>query len=507
MITDQDCVQAETYEYKGLSTDTKPLNCAVNSLFLELDTGIFYFFNGTEWKNINERITLGESEPTGTIQITNNGIFDVHDYAEADVDVPAITPTGTMSITENGTYDVANYAEASVDVDVTVNFNLPAFKKSTPTALSQARKSLAATTVGDYALFGGGENNSSRLSTVDAYSTSLTRTTPTALSQARKSLAATAVGNYALFGGGNSGSTRYATVDAYDQSLTRTTPTSLSKYRTNLAATSVAPAGGSSPQSGYALFGGGYYNDGVHTYPAIVDAYNASLTRTTPTALSEGREMLEGTNVESYALFGGGSNSSYVPTATVDAYNTDLTRTTPTALSQARKSLAATAVGNYALFGGGQVPDSYSTVVDAYDLNLTRITPEGLSVARDNFTATTVGNYALFGGGYSASYRVDNVDAYDITLTRLIPRALSSPKNILAATTIGGYALFGGGWDGIVNSNVVDAYSLASYDIQIFPGTKYSFNGSTEQTSSTWQTISMQGEVVGYIKVKDATVN
>ena len=357
MITLEDCKQAGSYEYKGLSTDTKPLNCAVNSLFLELDTGIFYFFNGTEWKNINERITLGESEPTGTIQITNNGIFDVHDYAEADVDVPAITPTGTMSITENGTYDVANYAEAEVDVDyATVNFNLPALTRSTPTELSEARKTLAATTVGDYALFGGGENNSSPLSTVDAYSTSLTRTTPTEL-------------------------------------------------------------------------------------------------------------------------------------------------------SQARILLAATAVGNYALFGGGQVPNSYSTVVDAYDLNLTRITPEGLSVARDNFTATTVGNYALFGGGYSVSYRVDNVDAYDITLTRLIPRALSSPKNILAATTIGGYALFGGGWDGIVNSNVVDAYSLASYDIQIFPGTKYSFNGSTEQTSSTWQTISMQGEVVGYIKVKDATVN
>ena len=29
-------------EYKGLSTDTKPTNCAVNSLFLELDTGDFY---------------------------------------------------------------------------------------------------------------------------------------------------------------------------------------------------------------------------------------------------------------------------------------------------------------------------------------------------------------------------------------------------------------------------------------------------------------------------------
>lgn len=320
MITDQDCVQAETYEYKGLSTDTKPTNCAVNSLFLELDTGIFYFFNGTEWKNINEKITLGESEPTGTIQITNNGIFDVHDYAEADVDVPAITPTGTISITENGTYDVANYAEASVDVDVTVNFNLPA--------------------------------------------------------------------------------------------LTRSTPTELSEARYNLAAASVVPTGGSSTQSGYALFGGGFIAGSTPSRSAVVDAYDTILTRTTPTALSQVRHLLAATSVGNYALFGGGYDSSY--SAVVDAYDTSLTRSTPTALSQARTGLAATSVGNYALFGGG--------------------------------------------------------------------RASS-------------------------NSAVVDAYTIASYDIQVFSGTKYSFNGSTEQTSSTWQTLTMQGEVVGYIKVKDATVN
>lgn len=126
MITLEDCKQAGEYNYKGLSTDTKPTNCYVNSLFLELDTGIFYFFDGTEWKDISQGITLGESEPTGTITITENGIFDVHDYAEADVDVPAITPTGTISITENGTVDVSNYVGAAVSVNyAAVNFNLP----------------------------------------------------------------------------------------------------------------------------------------------------------------------------------------------------------------------------------------------------------------------------------------------------------------------------------------------------------------------------------------------
>ena len=40
------------YEYKGLSTDTKPTTCAVNSLFLEMDTGDFYYFDGSAWQKV-----------------------------------------------------------------------------------------------------------------------------------------------------------------------------------------------------------------------------------------------------------------------------------------------------------------------------------------------------------------------------------------------------------------------------------------------------------------------
>lgn len=85
----------------------------------------------------------------------------------------------------------------------------------TITELSQARYDLAATTVGNYALFGGGQDGSGELSVVDAYDASLTRTTPTGLSVARHFLAATTVGNYALFGGGRASSNEQNTVDAY----------------------------------------------------------------------------------------------------------------------------------------------------------------------------------------------------------------------------------------------------------------------------------------------------
>ena len=39
-------------EYKGLSTDTKPTDCGANSLFLELDTGKFFYFDGTAWSEV-----------------------------------------------------------------------------------------------------------------------------------------------------------------------------------------------------------------------------------------------------------------------------------------------------------------------------------------------------------------------------------------------------------------------------------------------------------------------
>ena len=81
--------------------------------------------------------------------------------------------------------------------------------------MSVARYYISATSVGEYALFGGGYNGSNYFSTVDAYDTSLTRTNKTSLSAARYYLAATSVGNYALFGGGHTGSNYSSVVDVF----------------------------------------------------------------------------------------------------------------------------------------------------------------------------------------------------------------------------------------------------------------------------------------------------
>ena len=45
----------DNYQFMGLSTDNKPTeDVAVNSLFLELDTGKFYYFDGEDWTEVGQ---------------------------------------------------------------------------------------------------------------------------------------------------------------------------------------------------------------------------------------------------------------------------------------------------------------------------------------------------------------------------------------------------------------------------------------------------------------------
>lgn len=199
--------------------------------------------------------------------------------------------------------------------------------------LSIPRYDLAAASVGDYALFGGGMKwaSSGMSDVVDAFNSSLTLTTITPLGVARSYLSAASVGkDYALFvGGGPASST-----DAYDKSLTR-----IDVADAGLFAKSAATG-----TDDYAIFS---------RFGRTV-AYNKSLTLIEADALSDETQMPSAaTSVGGFALFGGGftDNDEYI--AEVDIYTDSLTRTAGTPLSKARDKLGAATVGNYALFGGG----------------------------------------------------------------------------------------------------------------------------------------------------------
>ncbi len=279
--------------------------------------------------------------------------------------------------------------------------------RTLPAALHWDRMNLAATSIGSYAIFAGGlkhnkysegGSGSRADQTTDAYDRNLTKASFYALSQARYNLAGASIGNYALFGGGQNSDGVSSTVDAYSSDLTRTTPTPLQMPRRSLAAAS---------NGTYAIFGGGVGEGSL----GHVTAYNASLTRSTPTSLSESRYNLSAVRAGNYVLFCGGSDKN-----TVDAYDLFLTRTVIDSLSVGRNDMAGTTIGDFALIGGGNTGNGSSykefKTVDVFSPYLSHGTTTDLPSAKSALAATSLENYALFGGGYSRPSFSASVNVY-----------------------------------------------------------------------------------------------
>ena len=262
----------------------------------------------------------------------------------------------------------------------------------------------------------------------------------TALSTTRYDMRAATVGKYALFAGGLVpnpffGEDASSSVDAYNTSLTKSTPTELSCKRCGHAAASVG---------GYALFAGGAlsYNFLGYGKPvSSVDAYDASLTRSAAHIIGA-TVAIGGAAVGNYALFAGGTVYSQINkdnvTSDVLAYDPSLTFTTAPLLSVARANVKGASAVNYALFAGGRA-GSFCTTVDAYNASLTRTTATALSSTKNNSAAATVGNHAIFVGNTASA------DIYDASLTKTSAAILSTARTGLAATTVGDYAIFSGG--------------------------------------------------------------
>ena len=184
---------------------------------------------------------------------------------------------------------VGNYAlfaggttDAQIDSNNVISSVLvydPSLTFTTAPWLSVARADVKGASVGNYALFAGG-NAGSFCTTVDAYNASLTRTTATSLSSTANNDAAATVGNHAIFVGNT------ASADIYDASLTRTSAAILSTARSGLAATTVGD---------YAIFSGG----------GVADCCDSSLTRSTIGTSMTGYGM-GATTIGDYALFAGG---------------------------------------------------------------------------------------------------------------------------------------------------------------------------------------------------------
>ncbi|NLV57956.1 MAG: hypothetical protein GXY67_04235 [Clostridiales bacterium] len=295
--------------------------------------------------------------------------------------------------------------------------------------------------------------------TVDCYDTALLRTVITALSEKLADHACAGSAAFKVFGGGRVwghtilGGNRIqvltlsAAVNAYNAALTRSIPTALSAARYGLAACS---------NGAQLVFAGGR----TESLSAVVDGYSDALVRSTPSALALARMQPGAASNGTHMIFAGGLKSAggeLSPAANVDAYTAAFTRLAPAALTAPRHKAAAARVGNCALFAGG-VDAPHADSVEAYDSALTHtVLAAGLSTARNPAQAVSAGGYALFGGIAGDG----TVDAFDGTLTRHRVPGMFLPRNAYAGAAHGKYMLLGGGLtEEEAYSAAVDAYNL-----------------------------------------------
>ena len=151
--------------------------------------------------------------------------------------------------------------------------------------------------------------------------------------------------------------------------------------------------------------------------------------------LTRGSDKIGGTSNNKYAIFGGGTNSSYGNRLEVYGYNENLTKTVATNLSNCstEASMCTGSNGKYGIFAGGYQyyrGDKFYNTIDAYDETLTKATAT-LSTNINRHSGTKVGNYSVHLGGKTSS-------AQESGLVTAIDKSLT--VQYLTQVTTGGYS-------------------------------------------------------------------
>jgi len=261
-------------------------------------------------------------------------------------------------------------------------------------------------------------------------------------------MAGVSIGNYMLFAGGHDGTNYSAVVDAYSSSLVHSAAPSLS--------VSMASGHAAAPIGNYALIGGGWSS--ATTINGVVNAYDASLVRTSPFSISaRGCKAASNSN---YAIFsfGPNKNSFY---SRLDAYDKNLVHSSFNANFGTEQSTVdgGGTAGEYVIF-------SAFSIGYAYGLNFTQTIVYGVYVGQNRITDTVATrDHAMFftraGQSPSWSVRAYAIDA-NLAGTEFFP-AFPYVSKIYSAK-IGEFGMLLGGND----SGSTPAYSYWADDNLLF---------------------------------------
>ncbi len=377
--------------------------------------------------------------------------------------------------------------EASNIVDIFQHTGNGQFKQSTA-PLSVARSNLAAATVGDYALFGGGKSVEGNSDVVDVFilkNGKFLRTEKLRLSVKRHDISATSLGNYILFAGGlENGDIVSNVVDIFkleeDGTFSHTT-TKLQVGRRRLAAASIG---------NYAFFGFGLINSGTAGRFETTDKIsvfelvdnNIVWKQEFLASFVYERGSATAVVVHNKVLFAGGSRSDIVygievlEDGTIQSLRDN---EMPRLHSTIIEGVAGTNIGDYTFFYGGYDLNAYSNSVDIFKLeedgtfsNTTEETHNKVTFA----SAMGIGDFVLLAGGKEkdmseteAPVYSKKVDVFQLkhqegwnrkTYVKNTPATLSQARGEIAAATVGNYVLFGGGSTESGATNIVDVFKL-----------------------------------------------
>lgn len=363
----------------------------------------------------------------------------------------------------------------------------------------------AATTLGEYAVFAGGQtssNTSNTINTVFAIDVNSFLLRLPDMYTPRRFLAAATVKDMsasraaALFAGGlDANSNNLSTIEVYYQDFTHDEGTlSLPNASHALAGVTFGD---------YAIFAGG---QGIGTKPVSAAAFSANWTRTILSDLSSPGSAISAACNSNYAIFAGGYLDSGI-SSSVTAYDSTLVKaTSPSPLSSGRVWMASGTAGDYALFVGGETSGHVASVAEAYDKNLNKVTAPNYTWTVRAAATTSLGSYLLIMGGMGNSNYYNIVRYYDSNLVLHETGPLFHLSKDGAAASAGEYAYFYGGHKGNSYWGEVDVYHLPN-KVTVYPGTRYKLGSmANEVTASSMQTITTEAPISGYIKIKNANL-